>query len=148
MNTLTVCIIIGTFIAWIAWDVYVSKHGGSTESQILQSWSIHSTWFPFLIGMLIGHWFIGQRVIIESAWMLGLIAWFPLIGWDIYWAAANKPRVWYRWAPIYVVLGAVMGALVWGQNDGGSPVSALPRTREWAVVRLLVTKQHDLSNPI
>jgi hypothetical protein len=115
-------IVAGTFAAWIGLDVWLAKTGRPTESMAIAAAGQRTTIFPFVIGLLLGHWFFNQRSIIHSAWGFGIPAMVSLGIWDIIWNAMGKPRVWYRYAPIWLVMGVITGALVWAQQDGGSPL--------------------------
>jgi hypothetical protein len=116
-------VVLGAFLVLILADVLLVKLGQRTESDQLAKWGQASTAIPYLFGFLMGHWFVNVRIPLVSAWGYGAGELILLSAWDVGWALLKCPRVWYRWAPIYLVLGMAAGALVWGQAD---PSSILP----------------------
>ena len=54
----TTWIIIVTALVWLVWDIYAfvsKKH--VTFSDKITKWSYYSPMVPFILGMLMGHWF-------------------------------------------------------------------------------------------
>lgn len=119
-------IILGTFVLWIAADIWLGPNGGPTESQLLAHWGRVSAFFPFLIGFLMGHWFYGRRNVNYSAWGYGLGLWVLLGLWDCYWWGFSTHEVlypWFRWSGIWVTAGIPAGSYLWGQRNPDSPVT-------------------------
>lgn len=56
------CIIVLMTIALVVWDVYAYlNEENSTFSVIITDWSYYSPMFPFVAGVLMGHWFWPAR---------------------------------------------------------------------------------------
>lgn len=122
LRYLTDSLIVATFTVWIWWDVYLAKNGGPTESMIVRDWGKVSTFFPHLMGFLIGHWFFPRQSQWQSGWMWGLCFWGVLIAWDVAWNLWVGTYPWYRYEGFWVLVGIVSGTLFWCQTDGRSPI--------------------------
>jgi hypothetical protein len=115
--------IILTFAIWISLDVWLNANGGPTESQVLRDWGMAMTFFPHLVGFLMGHWFFPRRTTLSFGWMIAIPIWAVLISWDIWWDI-HHPGVtpWYRFPGIWAMIGAVCGSILWGQPNSQSPL--------------------------
>ena len=57
IKTISKIMIIVTFIIWIGWDIYAFLFGkDATLSVVITDWSYYSPMWPFVWGVLIGHW--------------------------------------------------------------------------------------------
>lgn len=122
MKLLVRSFIILTFVIWIAFDVWLTQHGGPTESQVLTEWAKMSTFLPFLVGFLGGHWFFTVKRPWKQGWMWALPIMIALVLFDVAWGIWGIGYPWFRWPGFYLGLGVPAGALLWGQQDGDSPV--------------------------
>lgn len=123
LNWITYGVIVGTFLGWIGWDVYLAMHGAATESMILARWASHTIFLPHLIGFLCGHWFFPRSHLWTSGWMWALPIWALLGVWDVVYA--YHPTYWQQLArfPLWwVLIGIATGSYLWGQGDGNSPI--------------------------
>lgn len=115
--------IITTFVIWLMFDGWLGPAGLPTESQVIAYWARHLTFWPFLLGALNGHWFLGRRSANYSSWFYPFLAILALVGWDLYfihthgWVQApyRSPWVWF-------FVGLPMGSLFWPQQDPESPI--------------------------
>lgn len=119
LKQITTTLIVSTFAIWIAWDVYLARNGGPTESMIMRDAGKVSTFVPHLFGFLIGHWFFPRQSQWQFGWMWGIAFWVVLLAWDLWWPGG---RVWYRYEGIWVLIGVACGTLFWGQIDKWSPI--------------------------
>lgn len=119
----TASIVLGTFVIWIWLDVVIVKVSGApTESQWIAATSQRFTIFPFIVGLLSGHWFFNHRVLSYSAWVYALPIFIWIIAFDVYWNTRRwGQRAWYRYAGLWFLLGLPVGTFLWGQMDGGAP---------------------------
>jgi hypothetical protein len=112
----TIGIMAGTVVALIAWDVIVAKEGSSTESQLLKNFAWQYSVIPYILGILIGHWFFNH----EGSWNQSLwpVA-FGSIGivltWDLLKPHNNSKGI-ERYPGIWFAVGVPMGAVFWGQR--------------------------------
>lgn len=121
LNWITTGIIAGTFVGWIAWDVYVATHHAKTESQLLMEWASKSVVLPHLVGFLCGHWFFPRRNMWTSGWMWGLVIWGVLGVWDVvYYLYPTPLQTILRFPLWWVLIGIPTGSYFWGQRDGNS----------------------------
>lgn len=108
-------LIVLTFISWILYDV-ITLGKQKTLSQIIKDSAWKCTAFPACFGFLIGHWF-GSRDFNGPTGFGYAIPFFGALGiFDILWEKTNGSRAFFRHPLIYVVLGIIMGVLVWPQN--------------------------------
>lgn len=58
IRRISMIMIIASFVIWIAWDIYAYFFGtDSTLSVVVTDWSHYTPMWPFLFGVLMGHWF-------------------------------------------------------------------------------------------
>lgn len=65
---ITTGLIIATIVIWIGWDIYVaietaSAPHGDTESEVIRDFSWSHPFFPFAVGVLMGHFFWTRKKI-------------------------------------------------------------------------------------
>ena len=109
--------IVGTFVVWILFDLWLTKNGAVTESRWIADSSHKSTFWTFMVGFLTGHWFLYQDHISASGWVYGLGIWVVLVAWDVWWNLKKKSeRVWYRSPWVWFPSGAIAGSFLWGQS--------------------------------
>lgn len=116
--------IVGTFVIWILFDIWLGANSGPTESQVLREWGKRTIFFPWLIGFLSGHWFFGMKEPYFTAWIYGIGLWGALIAWDIYWWKVRKSEPyfpWYRYPGVWFLVGLPSGMILWGQRNADSP---------------------------
>jgi len=117
LKTLVRAFIVGTFVTWIGFDVWLSQNSGPTESMVLAEWGRVSMFFPFLIGFLCGHWFAPLKKPWPSGWMLGIPIFLALIVWDVItYNTVGVTDVWYRYPGLWCAIGIPAGSLLWGQR--------------------------------
>lgn len=107
--------VVGTGIIWLAYDVYVVKVGKSTESQVIRDWGQRWTYFPFVMGVLVSHWFINLDHPPQFGWMIVLPAIIALVVWDLFWRTKPRERVWFRYPGLWLLIGEAAG-LLWSQT--------------------------------
>ncbi len=55
-------IVIVTFVIWVVWDIYAYFAAeDATLSVVITDWAYYSPMWPFLWGVLMGHWFWPAR---------------------------------------------------------------------------------------
>jgi len=55
--TISMALIAITAISWLVWDVVAYAKGKKTISYYFTNWAYYSPMVPFILGVLIGHWF-------------------------------------------------------------------------------------------
>ncbi len=56
---ITTWVMVFGVLVWGVWDIYVAANDveGDTISEKVRKWSAKSPLLPFLLGLLIGHWY-------------------------------------------------------------------------------------------
>lgn len=55
--TVSAAVIAVTALVWLVWDIIAYAKGKKTISHHIVKWSYYSPMIPFIMGMLMGHWF-------------------------------------------------------------------------------------------
>lgn len=122
LNTWTKILIGGTFVVWIAWDVYVALNGAATESMILRDGAKRWNILPFIVGFLGAHWFLPKKKPSISGWMWALPIMTGLFVTDFIFFFGGYGNPWWRYPGLWFALGIPAGFYLWPQGDGDSPL--------------------------
>lgn len=107
-------VIVVVFIAVLTTTVVAAMTKTETVSQTLLRWSRMHSWFAYLMGALMGHWFFpGAPGIAVWPWLLVPMAVFGAL--DVVNAFYPFPG-WLRYPGIYVLVGIPAGAFLWVQG--------------------------------
>jgi hypothetical protein len=123
LNTITVCLIIGTVGIWLLWDGFLAGTGGTTESRTLTNWSQWVVSFPYAIACLLGHWWWPWRgnTVPTNTWRASanFVILAFLVGWDVWNALSGTSHqlLWARRPEIWILLGYPAGHYFWGQRS-------------------------------
>lgn len=109
-------------IVMIVYDPIAAKCDLPTESRVIMDWGWRFNAVPFLLGVLMGHWFFPRQNGSGFGWMIALPFWSALWGWDIAYGHFWGSRRWFRYPGIFVLLGMPVGMYLWGQVSPGSPI--------------------------
>lgn len=121
-NLITRCLILGSVLAWIVWDIILAAKGQQTESMMLRFYAKEHVWLAHFMGTIIGHWLFITRSPIQTGWMWIIPIWLALGVWDWYYNShGGLPNQWCRWPGLWALVGIVSGMLLWGQRDGDAP---------------------------
>jgi hypothetical protein len=119
-DKLTIGLIAGTGVIWIAWDVYLGAVGAPTESMWIAAWTRQANSLALFLGALVGHW--AAQWFWKSAPHYG---WWPVaagillaaVGWDVLCAAGLLgPPEWARYPGIWLAAGLPVGHVFWPQK--------------------------------
>lgn len=123
LKTITILLIISTFVLWIGWDIVLVILKENTISQYLQWFGNTNNWFVYLMGFLSGHWFFSRKTALTYGWIIAL-SFMALLGViDLIWYLNKLPFVWYRYSPIWFIVGLIAGLYLWNQKDSNSPIN-------------------------
>jgi hypothetical protein len=112
---ITVSLIVGTAVAWIAWDVVLGARRQKTESMFIAEWARRWNALPFTIGALCAHWFMQSTRPDYEAWPWAIVTLGVVVIYDIsklWW----KPPVWLTYPGLWLVLGLPVGHFFWPQR--------------------------------
>lgn len=112
---LTVALLVGTGVVWIAWDVVLGARGQKTESMWLAEWSRRWNALPFTLGALMAHWFMQSTKPDYNAWPWAVACLGVVLAYDVskrWWT----PPVWLRYPGVWVALGMPVGFFFWPQR--------------------------------
>jgi hypothetical protein len=119
-DKITLALVAGTALAWIAWDVVLGARHQKTESMWLAGWAREWSALPFAVGALVGHWFVQNPN--YDAWPLAVVALGAVLAWDVArridWL---RPARWLAYPGLWLLLGIPVGFLWWPQRYPGAP---------------------------
>lgn len=106
----------------LAYDGIVGKISQPSESTVMREWGWKYNYFPFLMGVLIAHWFFPRQTWINP--IVGKTIPFILLvmAWDLYWNKFHGSHEWFRYPGLWVILGFPIGFLFWAAQDNNSPL--------------------------
>lgn len=109
--------IITCFFLLLGTTILAAVHRKRTVSSSIKHWGNDYTWFSFMFGSLMGHWFFPNLPghVDEVQYLLLL---FLLIGLGDYLHGKKivvYPK-WLRYSGLWFVLGIIAGMYLWGQR--------------------------------
>lgn len=119
-RTITICILIGSATALVAWDIYIvtSRPREDTISEILLDWARRVSFLPYAVGVVIGHLFWPAHGMVPIDWIFSLTALLVIgfVGACVQFIARVTLNGGLAISPmIHVTLGILMGHWLWPQ---------------------------------